>query len=346
MSQEIKKVHELWELRQWQSLPLEAKVLMTQRRIKAWHEYWQGQVHISFSGGKDSTVLLHIARQMYPDIKAVFVNTGLEYPEVRQFARSVENVDTVQPLLSFIEVIKRYGYPFISKEVSKVLYGFRHSDRPSYKRKMDGVNADGSVNKFTTRYKKYKPMLDLPIEFSNRCCYHIKEKPAITYESKNKTKPIIATMAEDSEQRQQGWLKSGCNAFTSNRPQSKPMSFWTEQDVLQYLKQNNLEVASVYGELTDCDGCLHFSGCQRTGCTFCAFGAHLDTQSGGTSRFVLLKQTHPRLYDFCMEGGEFNENGMWQPNAKGLGMRFVIDELNKLFTKKYKNGKIKRFIEI
>ena len=84
--QEVK--HEIWELRQMQSLPLDIKVKMTQRRIMDWYNYWGGEVYVSFSGGKDSTVLLHIARELFPDIPAVFVNTGLEYPEIREFAKS------------------------------------------------------------------------------------------------------------------------------------------------------------------------------------------------------------------------------------------------------------------
>ena len=75
-----------------QSWPLERKIQVTQTRIIEWYQQFDGQVYVSFSGGKDSTVLLDIARRIYPDIEAVFINTGLEYPEVRQFALSKENV--------------------------------------------------------------------------------------------------------------------------------------------------------------------------------------------------------------------------------------------------------------
>ena len=68
---------ELWELKQKQSLPLEAKIAMTLRRIREWYEYWDGNVYVSFSGGKDSTVLLHLVRQHYPGVPAVFSDTGL-----------------------------------------------------------------------------------------------------------------------------------------------------------------------------------------------------------------------------------------------------------------------------
>lgn len=171
-----------------------------------------------------------------------------------------------------------------------------------------------------------------------------------------KKKPIIGTMASESFLRENGWIKSGCNAFDAKKPISKPMSFWTEQDVLEYIKVFNLPVAKVYGKLEETDnqgnmclnGCgtqLRFSGLQRTGCVFCGFGAHLDTKCGGISRFVKLKLSHPKLYNYCMNGGEFNEKGIWQPNNQGLGMKYVIDELNKLYSKTLKNGKVKKFIE-
>lgn len=80
------KVHDTQRLKELQALPLERKVLITQSRILEWYNYWNGQVYISFSGGKDSTVLLHIVRNLFPDVEAVFVDTGLEYPERRAFA--------------------------------------------------------------------------------------------------------------------------------------------------------------------------------------------------------------------------------------------------------------------
>lgn len=118
--------HELWELRQWQALPISVKIRMTQERIRNWvNEFGEDGVYVSFSGGKDSTVLLHIARNMYPNIKAVFVDTGLEYPEIREFVNLFDNVDWLKPKMNFRQVIEKYGYPFISKEVSECVDGAR-----------------------------------------------------------------------------------------------------------------------------------------------------------------------------------------------------------------------------
>lgn len=86
--------HTKSDLLQMQSLPLKIKVQMTERRIFDWYDYWQGDVYLSFSGGKDSTVLKHIIDNMGLGIPSVFVNTGLEYPEIQKFAMSQPNVTT------------------------------------------------------------------------------------------------------------------------------------------------------------------------------------------------------------------------------------------------------------
>ena len=114
---------EMSDLKMMQALPLSVKILLTKRRIRDWvNEYGIDGVYVSFSGGKDSTVLLTIAREMHSDIKAVYVDTGLEYPEIRDFVRTWDNVEWLKPKMNFRRVIEKYGYPFISKEVSERVY--------------------------------------------------------------------------------------------------------------------------------------------------------------------------------------------------------------------------------
>ena len=117
------------------------------------------------------------------------------------------------------------------------------------------------------------------------------------------------------------------------------MSFWTKQDVLQYIRKYDIKVADCYGEVIPVDKNNNqtfeeikdhymFNGVQRTGCIFCMFGCHLDTLKGGINRFAFLQQRNPELFDYCMRGGKFDEQGLWIPD-KGLGMAFVIEWLNK-----------------
>ena len=107
-------------LRQLQALPLDAKILMTQQRIREWYNHFNGNVYISFSGGKDSTVLTYLVHDMYSNVPLVFANTGLEYPEIQAFAREM-GAEFVRPKMRFDEVISKYGYPIIGKEVAEAI---------------------------------------------------------------------------------------------------------------------------------------------------------------------------------------------------------------------------------
>ena len=102
-----------------QAWPLERKIRVTQAKILEWHHHYGGKVAVSFSGGKDSTVLLDLARRAFPDLPAVFVDTGLEYPEIREFVKTVPNVTWLRPEMPFSKVISEYGYPVVSKDVAR-----------------------------------------------------------------------------------------------------------------------------------------------------------------------------------------------------------------------------------
>jgi len=120
--------HTLDELREKQALPLDLKIRLTRTRVRAWiHEYGEDKVYVSFSGGKDSTVLLDLVRNEfgYKNVKAMFVDVPTQYPELRKFVKTFDNVDIVKPKTNFFEVCSKYGFPLISKETSNCVYGAR-----------------------------------------------------------------------------------------------------------------------------------------------------------------------------------------------------------------------------
>lgn len=159
----------------------------------------------------------------------------------------------------------------------------------------------------------YKFFLEAPFEISNECCNVMKKGPAHKYFKDTGRKPITAQMAAESRLRTQKWLEHGCNGFDLKIPTSNPMSFWTEQDVLQYIKNFDLPICEVYGDVVTDDEMtgqmtlqdfdsdwdmgrvpLKTTGCDRTGCCLCAFGASHEKK--GEGRFVRLKETHPGMY--------------------------------------------------
>ena len=370
--------HTADDLAQMQSLPLEYKIMMTKQRIKAWHDSWvrfeiynektkktrfvtyavdnpitdeppmsedeyvltaiPGAVYVSFSGGKDSTVLKHIVDSMYTDVPALFVNTGLEYPEIQQFVREIKNgkydcfnsdVEIVRPEMRFDEVLKQYGYPAVSKEVSNTISGAKNSIKKgvySHRLCKLGVREDeygglrndgkydyeGALNKSLYRQDKWRYLLEAEFDVSSYCCDVMKKRPSKKYEKQTGRKAIIGTMADESQNRKAAWIKHGCNAFGSNRPTSQPLSFWTHQDILHYIKKYNVPYCPVYGDIVldqmnvieqngvsyqqtniidyigeyEQSDILKTTGCDRTGCIFCMFGCHLEKEP---NRFQQLK---------------------------------------------------------
>lgn len=305
--------HSPYDLAQMQSLSLDAKILMSERRIIDWYDYWHSNVYISFSGGKDSTVLKHLVESVLGvgTIPVVFVDTGLEYPEVRRFA--TERADVVlRPEMRFDEVIQTYGYPVISKEVANTISGAKPGNTRWLK--LRGELIDPHTGKPSVfNIPKWGFMLDAPFKVSDKCCDIMKKRPARKYEKETGRKPFLGLLACESLKRKRSWEKTGCNAYDKQDPQSQPMAFWTEQDILEYIKRFNLEYASVYGDIVkDEDGRLKTTLCDRTGCIFCGFGCHMEK---GENRFQRMKKTHPRQYDYCMRPIE----------EKGLGLRQVLD---------------------
>lgn len=389
-------VHTMTDLYQMQSLPLELKVRMTETRIRAWvNEFGEDGVYISFSGGKDSTVLLDIVRNEmgYKNIPAVFVDVPTQYPELKEFVKTFENVEIIKPKISFVQVCEKYGFPLVSKEVSESVEGARkyltqirneigclQTDRQTdsisipistiESVELANILNDRLINKkggnnqrlaimlgwYTNKktitvnipdedrsrfsFTKWKFLLEAPFEVSNKCCNVMKKEPAHTYYRKTGRKPITAQMADESRLRLQKWLQNGCNGFKLKIPTSNPMSFWTEQDVLQYIKTRNLPICSVYGDVVidyekmgELQGQsflfetgnepLKTTGCERTGCVLCGFGCHLEKP--GEGRFEMLRQTHPKYYallDVCKNNGiTYREAIEWLNKHGDLNIR-------------------------
>lgn len=313
--------HTTSDLAQMQSLPLEAKIRISKQRIEQWYDAWDGQVYVSFSGGKDSTVLLHLVRSIYPDVEAVFCDTGLEYPEIRDFVKTFENVTWLRPEMNFKEVIMEKGYPAISKEQSQYIREYKETKSEALKT----IRWDGNKWGRGKISEMWKPIATAPFKISDKCCEIMKKKPSKIYEKASNKKPMFGTMAEESALRKSKWLQNGCNVFDSKRPESKPMSIWTENDVLEYISRYNIPYCSVYGDIVSTGGIiergfeqiekLKTTGLDRTGCMFCMFGLHLESEP---NRFQHMKKTHPKTWEYCMKPVEDG----------GLGISEVIDYMN------------------
>lgn len=424
-------IHDAARLKELQALPLDRKIAITQARIIEWFNFWEGDVYVSFSGGKDSTVLLDLViktiKAIDPtfEVPVVFSNTGLEYPEIQKFAKS-KGATFVTPKMNIVEVIRNYGYPLISKEVSSAIYYARrikpydsgaacdtHTHTHTRTRlQRNNVQTTGTARQTTSEQarmggktsseplsesgtncltkesthvvqkdirrkelmgtmgssdcstkskfnkKKWLPLAqELPALISHKCCDVMKKSPIGIYQRATHNKPYLGTMAEESIMRRQAWIRAGCNAFEGKKPSSQPLSFWTEQDILEYIRTYQIEICSVYGDIVEEDGVLCTTGCSRTGCTMCGFGVQYEK---GITRFQRLAETHPKQYKFCIEGGEWIDNPYYDPNAPeydglwknwnpkkiwtvgngGLGMGYFFDMVNEIYGKELIRYKI------
>ena len=271
----------LQQLAMRQAMPLDLKELYAERRIRDWYDYWCGQVYVAFSGGKDSTVLLNIVRRIYPEVPAVFIDTGLEYPEIRSFVKATENVVWIKPSMTFKKVIEKHGYPVVSKCQARAIKTYRSTE--------ESVRKQRRINRWTRISKKWEFLIEAPFKISDVCCYFMKKAPAERYEKQSGRKPMMGMMAYESGNRTLLYLERGCNAFNNNRPVSWPIAFFTDKDVWEYIRKYDLPYSSIYD-----------MGADRTGCMFCMFGVHLDCRQHLLNRFQRMQTTHPKYYRFCM----------------------------------------------
>lgn len=331
------------ELKALQGLDLELKEMYAKDRIRQWVDaFGEKGVYISFSGGKDSTCLLHMVRSLYPGVEAVYVDTGLEYPEVREFVKGFDNVKWLKPSMNFKQVIQKYGYPIISKEISGSIYDAkryqeRKKEMPNITMPVKAKQLYGLVGKGGRYdYSKHQYLVDAPFKIGNQCCNVMKKNPIHKYEKETGKKGMTGQMAIESHLRESNWIRYGCNAFENKRPISNPLSIWTEQDILQYIRKYNIQIASVYGGIVEdwgeeqCTGQTSYgiqdirlktTGCDRTGCMFCLYGAHLEKSP---NRLERMKQTHPMQYKYIMK--DFEEGG--------LGYRKLLEWFNENSTRK------------
>lgn len=276
-----------------QSLPLELKIKKSLSLIEdAINTYGKDNIYVSYSGGKDSGVLSHLAKQVYPNILHVFSNTTCEYPETLKHIKwekesnntnltIVKPVDRSKKKWNFKMVVEHYGFPMFSKSVSNAIRTYRRAKSEKVR-----DNTLGYIERNFKKYYKYKD-----VNISDKCCDRLKKSPIKSFAKKNGlTCSLIGTLAVESRQRKNDWINYGCNVFEVKKDnQCRPLSFWTEKDVLDYIEIYSLRISDLYS-----------MGYKRNGCMFCGFGILHDIDEDGKNRFERLRQTHPKSYEYLI----------------------------------------------
>lgn len=325
------------DLKQRQALPLEMKIMKSIRTIEDFYDQNEGDVYIS-RGGVDSSVLAWLARQSGRKIEEVTI-ASVEPVENIKFNKE-QGVKLLKSR-GTMEVIKKYGYPLISKDVAmKVSRYTKSKNEWAKERRLRGYMGDNGKWIYDSRIPlKYQFLIYAPFELSEKCCDMSKKKPLKVYEKETNKKPITGEMAEESHLRKKEYLKHGCIMNDKKRIKCTPMGFWTDQDVKRAILKYDIPYPKdIYGDIEDNEGKLLFTGEQRTGCVICGFGMLHDV-----NRFERLKKRNRRQYDYMFNGGEwvrkekyrwvkFRPNSIliwsnlyWQPSNKGYGYKYPVN---------------------
>lgn len=310
---------DLKELRERQGWSLDKKIDHSLYTIETFLGRLDGKAYVGFSGGKDSTVLLDLCRIIKPDIKAVFCNTGNEYPDIVRFVRELKNtegynVEIIYPKLKPQEVFDKYGFPLVSKETSRCIYDIVYSK--SEKLRMYRLGGKGR-KKNGTLPKKWHFLTKEKYKVSDFCCHKLKKEPSHRFEKESGLSPILGIMASESLLRETTYIRQGgCNVFSENgkgKNKSLPLSIWTEDDIWAYIKRRNLKIADIY-----------YKGQKRTGCMFCGYGCQFKDDN----RLQLCYELYPKMYNHFMgytnNGVTYREalrkvlavNGLYLPDEK------------------------------
>ena len=191
------------------SLDTEYKEIITYGKIEEWFTAWDGKVYVSFSGGKDSTVLAYLAANWLSHFRTppwplnlVFINTGLEYPEIQKFVneytdwlrkkfpRVTINLTRLRPKMNIRQVVTKYGYSIVSKEVAGTVYEARKNPNCVRAKKLRGELLDKEGKTSMYNCDNWAFLLDAPFSISDRCCHVMKKASAHRYDGESKEKPM------------------------------------------------------------------------------------------------------------------------------------------------------------
>jgi 3'-phosphoadenosine 5'-phosphosulfate sulfotransferase (PAPS reductase)/FAD synthetase len=307
---------QIQRFRELQELPYDIKINYAIGKAQEFYEELDGKVFCSVGGLDSITLLLFLRKYVDPAIIGVTISS-LEDKTVQAVHRSLDNMLYLKPYKTKVQVIRDHGYPVISKEkAGKIQLLQNPTEKNSTVRHAIMTGETGAYGGWRKGTKMRLPQkwLDLfggpeneaygtnyqtaPFRVSPDCCYHMKEKPANDFAKKTGNSPYMGLMASEGGQREKALIKNGCNYYGKTTVRSCPFAIFQRQDVLQLALDLEAPVPEIYGEIVrDEDGTLRTTMAQRTGCTMCGFGIHIENRP---HRFDRLRITNYKEWRFWM----------------------------------------------
>ena len=300
-----------------QNQPYEVKVRRAELRAIEFVEKLYDldmEAHVSV-GGLDSITLLMFLRKIGIDVPAISV-TSLEDKSIQEVHKEL-GVIPIRPTKSKVEIINEFGFPVISKKIAGRMDTLQN---PTEKNKtvrhaiITGECGEQGHFAKNSRMKLPQKWLDLfagyenenegvdykiaPFKVSNKCCQYLKEEPCDKWAKEHHSAPFLGLMASEGGQREEALVDHGCNYFGKTVIRSAPFAPFLRQDLLQLALDLNVPVPKIYGKIErKPDGTLYTTEAQRTGCSMCGFGIHMEKRP---HRFDKLRERNEKEWEFWM----------------------------------------------
>lgn len=300
-----------------QALPYEVKVKRAELRAREYIEKLDDMglnAHVSV-GGLDSIVLLLFLRNIGIDVPAISVS-ALEDKSIQKIHKQL-GVERVAPGKSKVQILSECGFPVISKKIAGRIDTLQHPTEKNRTVRHAIITGEcGAQGHYATnsRMKMPKKWLELfagyenenegvdyqiaPFLVSNKCCLYMKEQPCDKWAKEHNSRPYLGLMASEGGQREEALTDHGCNYFGKTVIRSAPFAPFLRQDLLQLALDLHAPVPEIYGIIErKSDGTLYTTGAQRTGCSMCGFGIHMEKRP---HRFDQLRERNPVEWNFWM----------------------------------------------
>jgi hypothetical protein len=300
-----------------QNLPYEVKVKRAELRAIEFKEEMDKRghdCHISV-GGLDSITLTYFLRKIGIEAEAISVS-ALEDKSIQK-VHDFLGVTIIKPYKSKVEVLNDVGFPVISKKIAgridllqnptednktvrnAIITGecgeqghFAKNSRMQLPKKWLNLFAGMANEEYGTNYQT------APFKVSNKCCYYLKEKPCDDWAKEHNSFPYLGLMASEGGQREEAIVEHGCNYYGKTVMRSAPFGAFLRQDILQLVKDLKAPVPSIYGVIATLqNGTLYTTRAQRTGCSMCGFGIHMEARP---HRFDRLREENSNEWEFWM----------------------------------------------
>lgn len=326
-----------------QKLPYEVK--LERQKIRAWEFYENIQsmdmnCHVSV-GGLDSITLYLWLKSIGIHVPAISVS-GVEDKSIQEIHKEL-GIERIKSYKSKIEVLNEVGFPVISKKIAGRIDLLQH---PTEKNKtvrhaiITGECGEQGHFAKNSRMQLPKKWLELfggpenetegvqyktaPFLVSNKCCYFLKEKPCDDWAKEHNSHPYLGMMASEGGQREEALIEHGCNYYGKTVMRSAPFAPFTRQDLLRLAVELEVPVPEIYGTIErKPDGTLYTTKAQRTGCSMCGFGIHMEKRP---HRFDMLRERNEKEWEFwmyrCVKDKETGEVYSWGKVLDYIGVEW------------------------